>query len=297
MRTSSLYYFKRVAEIGRINTAAEELYISQSQLSRIIADIEHEVGVELFTRSNNRLSLNESGKVFYDYLSKVLGEFNEGMARAREAYDVGRTYFSIVTNMTSCTSGLISFLLKKIPELRIKEVPAPFKSCLRLLNNGNADCAITASAIEAPHIKNLVLRTGKVVLIYPEGHRFEDMRDTLVLEDILLERFVSMANGYGLTDLIIEQTEATSISVSDHVVIETADYRSVIRYVREGVGCALVPWSLASCDEFCLGHYADIFSETTFDMVLNWDDRHVMRPIDERCTELMKLYYANPDNR
>lgn len=62
MRMEDLRYFVRVAETGSISQVAEECYITQQGLSRIISNLEKELGVRLFFRSNNRIHLTNLGE-------------------------------------------------------------------------------------------------------------------------------------------------------------------------------------------------------------------------------------------
>ena len=49
MRMEDLRYLIQVADIGSISLAAEACYITQQGLSRIISNLEKELGVKLFT--------------------------------------------------------------------------------------------------------------------------------------------------------------------------------------------------------------------------------------------------------
>jgi DNA-binding transcriptional LysR family regulator len=67
-----LKYFKRVAETGKIKSAAESLYISPPALSASISRLERELGVKLFDRTNNSISLNKQGEIFLHYVNHLL---------------------------------------------------------------------------------------------------------------------------------------------------------------------------------------------------------------------------------
>ena len=54
---------KKVAETGKISTAAHSLYISAPALSTAIARLEKELGMQLFERSNNRQTHNHRAQV------------------------------------------------------------------------------------------------------------------------------------------------------------------------------------------------------------------------------------------
>ena len=59
-----LRYFVAVAETEHVGRAAEQLHISQSPLSRQIAQLEKNLGLTLFERSQQRIRLTSDGRVF-----------------------------------------------------------------------------------------------------------------------------------------------------------------------------------------------------------------------------------------
>ena len=76
MKLTQLQYFKAVAETGKISLAAKKLYVSAPALSIAIANLENELGVKLFDRTNNRIELNEQGKVYLGYVNQILSDLN-----------------------------------------------------------------------------------------------------------------------------------------------------------------------------------------------------------------------------
>ncbi|CAM2959537.1 LysR family transcriptional regulator [Cupriavidus taiwanensis] len=59
-----LHYFVAVAEEEHVGRAAERLHISQSPLSRQIAQLEEKLGLVLFERSQQRIRLTRDGRTF-----------------------------------------------------------------------------------------------------------------------------------------------------------------------------------------------------------------------------------------
>ncbi|MGH8425309.1 MAG: LysR family transcriptional regulator, partial [Pseudomonas fluorescens] len=59
-----LRYFVAVAEEEHVGRAAERLHISQSPLSRQIAQLEERLGLTLFERSQQRIRLTRDGQTF-----------------------------------------------------------------------------------------------------------------------------------------------------------------------------------------------------------------------------------------
>jgi LysR family nitrogen assimilation transcriptional regulator len=75
MDSKLLEYFLRVAELGSINKAAADLHLSQPALSRHIAALEHEMGTQLFTRTQGGVVMTDSGKLLSDRARPLLRQF------------------------------------------------------------------------------------------------------------------------------------------------------------------------------------------------------------------------------
>ncbi|MCO4539403.1 transcriptional regulator, LysR family [Streptococcus infantarius subsp. infantarius] len=69
-------YVEVVARVGSFSQAAKELYMTQPNLSCSIKDLENELGVQLFTRSNTGAPLTEDGHDFLKYAKRIIGELD-----------------------------------------------------------------------------------------------------------------------------------------------------------------------------------------------------------------------------
>lgn len=67
-----LRYFVTVAREGSMTRAAEELHVTQSNLSKQIKVLETQVGASLFRRSSCHLYLTESGRILLQYAEDIL---------------------------------------------------------------------------------------------------------------------------------------------------------------------------------------------------------------------------------
>jgi DNA-binding transcriptional LysR family regulator len=67
-----LKYVIEVANRGSINEAAKRLFISQPSLSNAIKDLEEEMQVAIFDRSNKGISLSKEGVEFLSYARQVV---------------------------------------------------------------------------------------------------------------------------------------------------------------------------------------------------------------------------------
>ena len=72
METRVLKYFITVANLDNVTKAAEQLHITQPTLSRQINELEKEIGVDLFDRTNHRLILTKAGALFQQRAQMIL---------------------------------------------------------------------------------------------------------------------------------------------------------------------------------------------------------------------------------
>lgn len=75
MTLQQLRYVIRAADSRSMNEAAKALYISQPSLSGAIKELEKEIGIELFKRSNHGTVLTPEGEEFLGYARQVTDQY------------------------------------------------------------------------------------------------------------------------------------------------------------------------------------------------------------------------------
>lgn len=73
----SLKLYTRVARLGSFSAAAREYGLSQSQVSRIIADLESDLGARLLTRTTRAVVMTDAGAEFLSRLDPILISLDE----------------------------------------------------------------------------------------------------------------------------------------------------------------------------------------------------------------------------
>ena len=75
MTLTQLRYVITIADTGSMNEAAKALFISQPSLSQAVKELETEIGVELFQRSNRGVSVTQEGIEFLGYARQVVEQY------------------------------------------------------------------------------------------------------------------------------------------------------------------------------------------------------------------------------
>lgn len=84
------FYFWRVAKVGHLTRAAQELHTSQSALSAQIRQMEERLGRTLFAREGRRLVLTDTGHLVFSYAEGIFGLSQEMLDRLQGLND-GKT--------------------------------------------------------------------------------------------------------------------------------------------------------------------------------------------------------------
>ena len=66
MTLQQLKYALTIADCGSMNEAAKQLFISQPSLSETMKELETEIGLDIFLRSNRESSSRRRAKNFWD---------------------------------------------------------------------------------------------------------------------------------------------------------------------------------------------------------------------------------------
>ncbi len=82
-----LFYFWRVAKLGHLTRAAEELHTSQSAVSAQIRQLEERLDEQLFVREGRRLILTDTGQLVLAYADNIFGLGQEMLGRLQGRSD------------------------------------------------------------------------------------------------------------------------------------------------------------------------------------------------------------------
>lgn len=76
VQVRQILYFQKIAELKSMNKAADALYITQSSLSHSIKNLEEELGVTLFERTNKGVILTPAGVKFNQYCGNIIEQLD-----------------------------------------------------------------------------------------------------------------------------------------------------------------------------------------------------------------------------
>lgn len=93
MTLQQLKYALTIADCGSMNEAAKQLFLSQPSLSETMKELEQEIGLQIFLRSNRGIVITPEGEEFLGYARQVTEQF--GLLRSRYVDKQTRETFSV----------------------------------------------------------------------------------------------------------------------------------------------------------------------------------------------------------
>lgn len=187
-----LRYFVAAAEHGSFRKAGAALGLSQSAISRCVADLEDQIGASLFHRHTWGVSQTYAGQRFLIRARKVIRSVGEGAHDVASAgrSEEGRIRIGIYS---SIASGFLAELLasygRRYAKVRIKMVdgnPVEHVAAIRRLG---LDVAFITGTRDWPDCECTPLWSERVFAVLPDHHELVD-REELAWSDLADETFI-----------------------------------------------------------------------------------------------------------
>lgn len=235
--------FATVVEQSSLNRAAERLNVTQPALSRRIARLERELGVDLFRRVGKRLELTSAGQLTYEFaleLRRFHGDYLQRLNGFKTAEAPVATIGASLTTLQTTLPELITAMTEKHPNLEIKAVTGKTHEIATLVKERKVDFGLVASAVEDEAITSTPLFDDTVVLVLPRSH-FIVERTQLSMHDLYGLPMILFAPGTwyrNLTDDLFRR-----YAVKPDVRMEIDSFEAIVRLLGASRAGTMLPKS------------------------------------------------------
>ncbi|MFF2480727.1 LysR family transcriptional regulator [Paenibacillus sp. NPDC058071] len=238
-----LNMFVAIVEHSSMNKAAAVLNLSQPALSRKIAKLEEDIGVQLFRRVGKRLELTRIGQLTYEYALELGQMHRRFMSTVAEFAQEGRTSITIGASLTTLQTTLPDFikaLNDSHPEFDIKAVTGKTHEIVNLVRENKADIALVASRIEDTQLHCVPLFDDHLLLVLPTSLALVDKQE-LGIQDLNELPMILFSKGTWyrkLTDEILAK-----YNLLPDVKMEIDSFEAILRLLNTCRAATLLPHS------------------------------------------------------
>ncbi|MER5448990.1 LysR family transcriptional regulator [Streptomyces sp. NPDC002764] len=236
-----LAHFAGVARTEHVTRAAQELQVPQSTLSRAMARLEQDLGVDLFARHGRTVSLTPAGRTFLTHVERALTEIERAADEVRADADPasGKVAFGFLHTMGAETvPALIQAFRLDHPRIRFSLVQNYGEAMLEKLRAGELDLCLTSPVPDAPDLVARRLDEQKLRLVVPVDHALATRR-RVRLAEAAEEVFVTLEPGYGLRRITDDLCQEAGFK--PRVAFEGEEAETLRGLVAAGLGVALLP--------------------------------------------------------
>jgi LysR family hca operon transcriptional activator len=243
MELRHLRYFVAVAEEGSLTLAAENrLHTAQPSLSRQIRDLEHEVGVQLMTRSVRGIELTTAGRAFLDHARLALVQVEAAIEAARRVAHPAKPTFALgflTGQEMDWLPQVMRVLREELPNIEVSISSQTSPDLAQALLRGKLDLAFMRPEAQMPDLDYTVIVKEPLVVAMPSDHRLAS-QTAVALQDIAGELFIGMSNTAPTLKAVIDNyLERSAMDLRPvHTVDNLAMAMSMIASTR---GVALLP--------------------------------------------------------
>ena len=247
MTLNQLESFLVLAQRLSFTQAAEDLFISQPALSRMISALEQELGLQLFFRSSRSVSLTPAGRAFAKECPRILDSYRSGVDAALRAQRGcrGRVTVGILRDTFDASAvRLHQRMGEEYPQIHLIFQELSHSDLIRALMAGEVDAIInTGEALPPEEVETIVLRRDRQCAVVPVGSPLARMR-SLRMEDLREENFVIMSRTSSLPGYGLVWRMAADAGFMPKVVAEANYVPSLLMLVACGVGVSTLTENL-----------------------------------------------------
>ncbi len=244
MELFQLRYFAAAARRESFSRAADECSVSQPSLSLQIANLEKEVGTQLFNRQGRSVRLTDAGRTLAEYAERILREEEEARRAVRAVVGLERGRLAIWTLPTPgqnlLPKHLATFRLAH-PNIEItvhESVPA--RTVGEAVTAGIADIGFVHLPIPVPDLAMRHLFTEELALVVPANHRLAAPDAPAPgLADLAEEDFVWVPQGTTPEHPIYAACLAAGFT--PRIACVSGSATGMQKMVAAGLGIALLP--------------------------------------------------------
>lgn len=239
MKTQQMQYFLKVAETGNYTLAAQELFISQSSLSKQIMALERELGVALIDRSRRQISLTRAGEAFRRHAARLNDDYLDMLATLNE-YKTAPS-FAILAIPVIARYGITSRIARfrsEYPQFDFTLEEREASLILPALNDRQYDLAFLRDIhVDDDAYAKLLIASDEMVVAVSPAHRFA-RRPSVALAELADESFIGLAKGTLVHELALEACRQAGFE--PHIYYESLRADTICDLVAAESGVALM---------------------------------------------------------
>lgn len=241
MDIKHLEYFVEVARQKSFSKAAGITHVSQSAISKMIKDLEAELGTALFNRTSKYVQLTDAGIIFLNQAQQIVVMFNNLTTEFENEIKMekGKIFIGLppITGST-IFAELLGEFKKKYPQIDISLSEHGSKKVTLAIQDGTLDIGIICTLPANEYFESLPFSNDPLLVIVSPQNPISQL-PTIELASLSNESFVLYSEDFSLHDEIINQCKTAGFQ--PNIIFETSQRELMTQIVAANLGIAFLP--------------------------------------------------------
>lgn len=249
MRISLLREFITLARNLNFHKTAQELFITQSVLSKHIASLETQIGAPLFERNRHHVTLTAIGKLFYEDAAAIVDRYDDSLARIHAASRTEQTLRIgyLQAHFKKLLVSVVKRFEQTAPDIRLVLLAGEYVDLQQKLKNNELDVILTITGDQdlLSWCETRILYTDPICAAIPVNHPLA-RRQRIEIRDLAGERIFLPSLEYfrGFAQFLEDRFADEGFSGAE--VLRYDCVNSSLLLVEAGDGISIMPQKLQS---------------------------------------------------
>jgi len=243
-----LRYFLQLSEVLHYRKAAENMYISQSALSKQIIQLEKYLNVRLFDRDTKNVALTESGQFFKEAIQGVTTNLDHIFDQVTkiEKGDTGELHLGFVGSaMQNVIPEVLVITKQKHPGIVFYLDEMSNNLQIQNLLSGKLDIGFVRLDKVPSDLTIKPIFTDTFSLVLPQEHKINSMNRNQIVQ-LSEENFILFDPTYSPQYYNKIMSICSDLGFTPQVSHNSVHASTIFRLVENNMGVSIIPTSLAS---------------------------------------------------
>ncbi|CUX00604.1 LysR family transcriptional regulator [Rhizobium pusense] len=240
MEIRELEAFLAVMSAGSITGAARLLDRSQSQVTRLIQDLETSLGFPLFDRNGPRITPSDKGIAFHSEAERFISGIEHLRNRAQRISLKEPEPVEIAATPAFAT-GMVPLALAELPEALLPHTvflrSMPAEAAVQAVLGRTADFCVTSLPAEQPGLEAHGYFQGRCAAVL-SVHDPLAAKDVISVADLAGQTVITLANPFRLRRRVDKALQEANVRAQR--IIATSAAMSAVQIASTGMGIAIV---------------------------------------------------------
>lgn len=223
-------------EAGTVSRAAELLHMSQPAASKLLSNLEADLGFDLFERRKGLLTPNDRAARFYQEVDHIFSGLNQigRIAENLRREEHGQLVIGVLPALSGrFISAAVAAFRTRYPDVALTIHARSSQALFTWMRAGHLDIGLLTGSFEDDHVEAKQILDLPLVCFMPPGHPLAT-KPIVALEDIGDMPVISFVPGSHTR--LVHDAMFESCGIVPNVVIEAATAQTLCELIATGLG-------------------------------------------------------------